>query len=60
MRKQEEFPSYICIKQLKTCWIERINVLKGLLVQLDDVSQMKHKHIQILLAWILLALPLNS
>jgi hypothetical protein len=38
MRKQEDLPSQSRIKQLKACWIERINVLKGLLMQLDDVS----------------------
>jgi hypothetical protein len=39
MRKQEDIPSQSHIKQLKNCWIERINVLKGLLMQLDDVSR---------------------
>jgi hypothetical protein len=31
MRKEENLPSLSRIKQLKSCWIERINVLKGLI-----------------------------
>jgi hypothetical protein len=37
MRKQENIPSPSRIKQLKSCWIERINVLKGLISQLTDL-----------------------
>jgi len=38
MRKQEDIPSQSHIKQLKVYWIERINVLKGFLMKLDDMS----------------------
>jgi len=38
MEKKEYLPSQSRIKQLKVCLIERINVLNGLLIQLDDVS----------------------
>jgi hypothetical protein len=37
-RKQEYFPSQSCMKQLKVCWIERINTLRGLLSQLNELS----------------------
>jgi len=43
MRNQEYFPSPIHIKQLKVCWIEIINILKGLLTQLTDLSRRKTK-----------------
>jgi hypothetical protein len=43
MRKKEYLPSPSHIKQLKACWIERINVLKGLLTQLIDLSRRKTK-----------------
>jgi hypothetical protein len=43
MRKKEDLPSPSHIKQLKACWIERINVLKGLLTQLIDLSRRKTK-----------------
>jgi hypothetical protein len=33
MRNQEDLPSPSCKKQLKACWIERINVLKGFSTQ---------------------------
>jgi len=38
-RKHEDFPSPNHMKQLKDCWIERINTLKGLLNQLKELSQ---------------------
>jgi hypothetical protein len=41
MRKKEKLPSLSRIKQLKSCWIERINVLKGLSTQLTDLSRRK-------------------
>jgi hypothetical protein len=37
-RKQEDFPSQSRVKQLKACWIERVNTLRGLLSQLNDLS----------------------
>jgi hypothetical protein len=37
-RKQEDFPSQSRMKQLKACWIERINTLRGLLSQLNELS----------------------
>jgi hypothetical protein len=40
-RKQEYFPSQSHMKQLKACWIERINTLKGLLNQLKELSRKK-------------------
>ena len=42
-RKQEHFPSQSCMKQLKACWIERINTLNGLLNQLKELSREKTK-----------------
>jgi hypothetical protein len=41
LRKKENLPSLSRIKQLKSCWIERINVLKGLSTQLTDLSRRK-------------------
>jgi hypothetical protein len=41
LRNIENIPSLRCIKQLKSCWIEKINVLKGLSIQLIDLSRMK-------------------
>jgi hypothetical protein len=41
LRKKENIPSLSCIKQLKACWIERINILKGLSTQLSDLSRRK-------------------
>ena len=38
-RKYEYFPSPNHMKQLKDCWIERINTLKGLLSQLKELSK---------------------
>jgi predicted double-glycine peptidase len=38
-RKQENFPSHNRMKQLKRCWIERINTLKGLLNQIKELSR---------------------
>jgi hypothetical protein len=38
-RKHEYFPSQSHVKQLKACWIERVNTLRGLLSQLNDVSR---------------------
>jgi hypothetical protein len=38
-RKHEDFPSQNRMKQLKACWIERINTLKGLLNQLKELSR---------------------
>jgi hypothetical protein len=40
-RKKENLPSLSRIKQLKSCWMERINVLKGLSTQLTDLSRRK-------------------
>ena len=37
-RKQEDFPSQSCIKQLKACWIQRINILRGILSELNDLT----------------------
>jgi hypothetical protein len=37
-RKHEDFPSQNHMKQLKDCWIEMINTLKGLLSQLKELS----------------------
>jgi hypothetical protein len=42
-RKQENLPSLSRIKQLKSCWMERINVLKGLITQLTDLSRRKNE-----------------
>jgi hypothetical protein len=42
-RKQENLPSPSHIKQLKSCWMERINVLKGLITQLTDLSRRKNE-----------------
>jgi hypothetical protein len=41
LRKQENITSLSRIKQLKSCWIERINILKGLSTQLSDLSSRK-------------------
>jgi hypothetical protein len=43
MRKQENVPSLSHIKQLKSCWIEQINVLKCLIAQLTELSRRKTK-----------------
>jgi hypothetical protein len=40
-RKHEYFPSQSRMKQLKACWMEMINTLKGLLNQLKELSQKK-------------------
>ena len=40
-RKNEYFSSHSHIKKLKACWIERINTLKGLINQLEELSQKK-------------------
>jgi hypothetical protein len=40
-RKHEYFPSQIRMNQLKACWIERIDTLKGLLNQLKEISWKK-------------------
>jgi hypothetical protein len=37
-RKEEDFPSIVCIKQLKACWIKIIKCLKEILVDLDTLS----------------------
>jgi hypothetical protein len=42
-RKQENLPSLSRIKQLKSCWMEQINVLKGLITQLTDLSRRKNE-----------------
>jgi hypothetical protein len=42
-RKQENLPSLSSIKQLKSCWMEIINVLKGLITQLIDLSRRNSK-----------------
>jgi hypothetical protein len=42
-RKQENLPSSSHIKQLKSCWMERLNVLKGLIIQLTDLSRRKNE-----------------
>jgi GTPase SAR1 family protein len=41
--KQEELPSQYHIKQLKSCWIQRINVLMELSIELDDLTYKKTK-----------------
>jgi hypothetical protein len=40
-RKQEYFPSLIRVKQLKACWIKRINILRELLGDLNALSSKK-------------------
>jgi hypothetical protein len=40
-KKHEDLPSQSHIKQLKACWIERINTLKGLLNKLKEISWKK-------------------
>jgi succinate dehydrogenase flavin-adding protein (antitoxin of CptAB toxin-antitoxin module) len=40
-RKQENLPSPSHIKQLKSYWMERINVLKVLITQFTDLSRRK-------------------
>ena len=40
-RKEEDFPSLTCVKQLKSCWIKRIKTLKELLDDLDVLSVKK-------------------
>jgi hypothetical protein len=42
-RKKENIPSLSHIKQLKSCWMEQINVLKGLITQLTDLSRRKNE-----------------
>jgi hypothetical protein len=42
-RKQEYFPSLIRVKQLKACWIKRINILRELLGDLNALSSKKTK-----------------
>jgi hypothetical protein len=42
-RKEEDFPSPTCVKQLKACWIKRIKTLKELLDDLDILSVKKGK-----------------
>jgi hypothetical protein len=42
-RKQEDFPSQSRIKQLKACWIQRFNILRGLLNELNDLKCKKIK-----------------
>jgi hypothetical protein len=42
-RKQENKPSLSCIKKLKSYWMEIINVLKGLITQLVDLSRRKNE-----------------
>jgi hypothetical protein len=42
-RKQEDMPSQSSIKQLKACWIQRINTLRGLLNELNELSHKKTK-----------------
>jgi hypothetical protein len=42
-RKQEDFPSQSHIKQLKSCWIQIINILRGLLSELNDLTHKKTK-----------------
>jgi len=37
-RKEEDFPSAICIKQLKACWLKRIKSLKEILAECDVIS----------------------
>jgi hypothetical protein len=44
-RKQEDFPSQSRIKQLKACWIQRINILRGLLSELNDLTCKKYRGI---------------
>jgi hypothetical protein len=43
VRKKENLPSMSRIKQLKSCWIERTNILKVLSTQLTDLSRRKMK-----------------
>jgi hypothetical protein len=42
-RKQENISSPSHIKQLQSCWMERINVLKGMMTQLVDLSRRKNE-----------------
>jgi hypothetical protein len=42
-RKQENLPSLSRIKKLISCWMERINVLKGLITQLTNLSRRKNE-----------------
>jgi len=41
MRKKENLPSLSCIKKLKSCSIEQINVLKCLIAQFTDLLRRK-------------------
>jgi hypothetical protein len=38
-RKEEDFPSIICLKQLKACWLKRSKSLKEILEECDVVSK---------------------
>jgi hypothetical protein len=40
-RKEEYLPSFVPIKQLKTCWIKRIKCLKEIMANLDTLSVKK-------------------
>jgi hypothetical protein len=42
-RKQEDLPSKARIKKLNACWIQRINVLRELLNELNDLTSKKTK-----------------
>jgi hypothetical protein len=36
--KEEDMPSTLCIKQIKSCWIKRIKCLKEIMVDCDTIS----------------------
>jgi hypothetical protein len=40
-RKQEDLPSQACIKRLKACWNQRINVLREILSELNELTSKK-------------------
>jgi phage pi2 protein 07 len=42
-RKQEGFPSQSHIKKLKSCWIQRINIIKVILSELNDLTRKNTK-----------------
>jgi hypothetical protein len=42
-RKNDHLPSQARIKKLKACWIQRINILRELLNELNDLTSKKTK-----------------